>query len=183
MMYMSINKLIDELIKREGGYVNDPTDRGGETNYGITIATAKAYGYVGKMKDLSLETARAIYLQNYWTKPKFNLVDAVSPSIAEELLDTGVNCGTGFAKPLLQKALNLLNQNGTLFADLDADGIYGDKTIKALKTYLDKRGKEGELVLLRILNTYQANRYISLAEKNPTQEKFVYGWFLNRVVI
>ena len=54
--------------------------------------------------------------------------------MAEELLDTGVNCGTGFAKPLLQRALNLLNNQGKAgFPDLVIDGVYGSETLRALK--------------------------------------------------
>ena len=53
--------------------------------------------------------------------------------MAEELLDTGVNCGTGFAKPL-QRALNLLNNQGKAgYADLEVDGVYGSETLRALK--------------------------------------------------
>ena len=181
---MSVDTYIDELISREKGYVNDPTDRGGETKYGITKATARDYGYTGEMRDLSLALAKEIYLKRYWISPRFDKIDAISPAIAEELLDTGANCGTEFAKPLLQRVLNLLNNQGTIYPDLKPDGIYGDRTISALKALLNKRGKkDGEAVALRMLNTLQGMRYIDLAEKSPSQEKYVYGWFLNRVEI
>ena len=72
-------------------------------------------------------------------------MNVISSLVAEELLDTGVNCGTGFAKPLLQRALNLLNNQGKAgWPDLTVDGIYGPATLNALKTYLAKRGKDGE---------------------------------------
>ncbi|MCY3336659.1 glycoside hydrolase family 108 protein, partial [Acinetobacter baumannii] len=109
---MNIEQYLDELIKREGGYVNNPADRGGATKYGITEAVARENGYKGNMKDLPLDVAKAIYKKQYWTAPRFDQVNAVSSAVAEELLDTGVNCGTGFAKPLLQRALNLLNNQG-----------------------------------------------------------------------
>ncbi|MEC6001654.1 putative peptidoglycan-binding domain-containing protein [Acinetobacter pittii] len=99
-------------------------------------------------------------------------------------VDTGVNCGTGFAKPLLQRALNLLNNQGKAgWPDLAVDGIYGPATLNALKTYLAKRGKEGEKVLVRVLNIIQGQRYIEICERNPSQEQFFYGWIANRVVI
>ncbi|WP_394871991.1 putative peptidoglycan-binding domain-containing protein [Acinetobacter pittii] len=53
----------------------------------------------------------------------------------------------------------------------------------ALKTYLAKRGKEGEKVLVRVLNIMQGQRYIEICERNPKQEQFFYGWIANRVVI
>lgn len=179
---MNIEQYLDELIKREGGYVNNPTDRGGATKYGITEAVARANGYKGNMKDLPLEVAKAIYKKQYWIAPRFDQVNAISSAVAEELLDTGVNCGTGFAKPLLQRALNLLNNQGKAgWPDLSVDGIYGPATINALKTYLAKRGKEGEKVLVRVLNIMQGQRYIEICERNLTQEQFFYGWIANRI--
>ncbi|HAV5510577.1 TPA: hypothetical protein MW699_003241 [Acinetobacter baumannii] len=181
---MNIEQYLDELIKREGGYVNNPADRGGATKYGITQAVARENGYKGNMKDLPLDVAKAIYRKNYWTLPRFDQVNTISSAVAEELLDTGVNCGINFAKPLLQRALNLLNNQGKAgYADLKVDGVYGSNTLGALKTYLAKRGKEGEKVLVRVLNIMQGQRYIEICERNPSQEQFFYGWIANRVVI
>lgn len=179
---MNIEQYLEELIKREGGYVNNPADRGGATKYGITEAVARENGYKGNMKDLPLEVAKAIYKKQYWTAPRFDQVNYISSLIAEELLDTGVNCGTSFAKPLLQRALNLLNNQGKAgWSDLAVDGIYGPATLNALKTYLAKRGKEGEKVLVRVLDIMQGQRYIEICERNPMQEQFFYGWIANRI--
>lgn len=181
---MNIEQHLDELIKREGGYVNNPADRGGATKYGITEAVARTNGFKGNMRDLSLDIAKAIYKKQYWTAPRFDQVNAICSAVAEELLDTGVNCGTGFAKPLLQRALNLLNnQSKAGWPDLAVDGIYGPATLNALKSYLAKRGKEGEKVLVRVLNIMQGQRYIEICECNPSQEQFFYGWISNRVAL
>jgi lysozyme family protein len=181
---MNIEQFLNELIQREGGYVNDPTDRGGATKYGITEAVARANGYKGHMKDLPVDVAKAIYKKQYWTLPRFDQVNIINSKVAEELLDTGVNCGVAFAKSLLQRALNLLNNQGKEgWQDLAVDGVYGPATLSALKTYLAKRGKYGETALLRVLNILQGNRYIEIAERNPSQEKYFYGWVLNRVVV
>ena len=181
---MDIETFLNALIAREGGYSNDPTDRGGETKYGITQAVARANGYTGSMKDLPVDVAKAIYKKQYWTAPRFDQVNTINSKVAEELLDTGVNCGVAFAKPLLQRALNLLNNQGKEgWPDLAVDGIYGPATLSALKTYLAKRGKDGETALLRVLNILQGNRYIEIAERNPSQEKYFFGWVLNRVVV
>ena len=48
----NIDELIDDVIEREGGYVNHPADRGGPTNWGITEAVARRQGYVGDMRAL-----------------------------------------------------------------------------------------------------------------------------------
>lgn len=55
---MNIEKYLDELIKREGGYVNNPADRGSATKYGITEAVARTNGFKGNMKDLPLDVAK-----------------------------------------------------------------------------------------------------------------------------
>ncbi|EPW3446581.1 glycosyl hydrolase 108 family protein [Acinetobacter baumannii] len=179
---MSVDKYIDDLIKREGGYVNNPNDRGGATNYGITEAVARVNGWKGPMRDLPLDLAKQIYKQQYWINPRFDQVNTLSPLIAEELLDTGVNCGVAFAKPLLQRALNLLNNQGKGgWPDLAVDGIYGSATLGALKIFLTKRGKDGEKVMLKVLNIMQGQRYIEICERNPTQEQFFYGWINNRI--
>ncbi|MDR9519198.1 glycoside hydrolase family 108 protein [Acinetobacter baumannii] len=179
---MSVEKYIDDLIKREGGFVNNPNDRGGATNYGITEAVARVNGWKGPMRDLPLDLAKQIYKQQYWINPRFDQVNTLSPLIAEELLDTGVNCGVAFAKPLLQRALNLLNNQGKGgWPDLAVDGIYGSATLGALKIFLDKRGKDGEKVMLKVLNIMQGQRYIEICERNPTQEQFFYGWISNRI--
>ncbi|PAM44525.1 hypothetical protein CEJ64_20235, partial [Acinetobacter baumannii] len=64
---MNMEQYLDELLKREGGDVNNPADRGGATKYGITQAVARTSGFKGNMKDLPLEVAKAIYRKNYWT--------------------------------------------------------------------------------------------------------------------
>ena len=51
------------------------------------------------------------------------------------------------------------------------------------RLYLQRRGKEGELVMLTALNCQQGMRYIELCEARERNEEFVYGWFKNRVVI
>lgn len=181
---MNIEQYLEELIQREGGYVNNPADRGGATKYGITEAVARINGFKGNMRDLPLDGAKAIYKKQYWTAPRFDQVNTINSKVAEELLDTGVNCGTSFAKPLLQRALNLLNNNGKAgWPDLAVDGIYGTATLNALKVYLSKRGKEGEKILVRVLNIMQGQRYIEICERNPSQEQFFYGWISNRVVM
>lgn len=64
---------------------------------------------------------------------------------------------------------------------LTIDGIYGPAILNALKSYLPKRGKEGEKVLVRVLNIMQGQHYIEICERNPSQEQFFYGWIAKRV--
>ena len=178
---MNIIDTITALIQREGGYSNNPDDKGGETIWGITIATAKAFGYTGDMASMTQQTARDIYAQRYWRQPRFDDVALVSAPVAEEMLGTGVNMGTGTAGKFLQRALNVLNQGDKTYPNVSIDGAVGSMTLAALKAFLAARGKAGETVLVRMLNAQQSVRYIELAEANSTQESFEYGWQLNRV--
>lgn len=177
---MNITNYITDLIEREGGYTNHPADRGGPTCWGITEQVARAYNYIGEIEAMPQSVARTIYLDKYWTFPHFDQVDAISPAVAEELLDTGVNMGTSTASKFLQRALNVLNREGKLYPDILVDGGIGKMTLAALRAYLTARGKDGETVVLRALNAQQGARYIDIAERNPSQEEFVHGWFLNR---
>lgn len=178
---MKLDQTLDALVGREGGYANDPTDRGGETMWGVTIAVARAYGYHGPMRDMPQATARAIYRERYWIQPKFDQVDALSPMLAEEMLDTGVNMHPSWAGKFLQRGLNHLNNMGTLYPDLTVDGAVGKMTLYALRSYLSGRGKVGERTLFNLLNAQQGVRYMDITEDNPSQEKYAYGWQSNRV--
>lgn len=80
-----------------------------------------------------------------------------------------------------QRWLNVFNDQQKLYPDLIADGQIGPRSISALKSFLVKRGSEGEAVLLRSLNCSQGQRYLELAEQRPANESFVYGWVRERV--
>lgn len=180
---MTIEQIIDGIIKREGGYSDRAADRGGPTMYGITEAVARANGYTGDMRQMSVSFARGVYLKRYWLDPGFGKVALFSAPIAEELADTGVNMGPAVAIRFLQRALNVMNLETTVFPDLTVDGELGPGTLNALSSYLKYRLQDGERILLTALNCLQGNRYIELAEARPSQEAFVYGWLRERVVL
>ena len=174
-------KIINGIIATEGGYVNDASDSGGETKYGITKRVARSYGFKGKMKNITKDYAYMIYSKLYWEKLKLDDIEEWSLIIAAEMADTGVNMGTGRAGRFLQRSLNVLNNKQKYYSDLTVDGQIGSKTIKALRSYFLQRGKNGEQVLFNMLNALQGAFYVTLAERREKDEKFVYGWFDNRV--
>jgi len=177
----NIDTLVDELIKREGGYVNNPNDKGGATNYGITIARARAFGYTGAMQQLPRSLAITIYKELYWAAPHFDQIAQVMPTLAAELFDIGANMGQTVAGKFVQRALNVLNNNGRDYPDISVDGILGKVSQYALNQFKGKRGANAETVLLRMVIAQKAVRYMSIAEANPSQETFEYGWVFNRV--
>lgn len=180
-MARTINGIIEDVLANEGGYVNDSRDAGGETKFGITVATARANGYAGAMRDLSRDFAFEIYKRRYVIAPGFDKLAAASMAVAAEVVDTGVNMGPKVASTFLQRALNALNNQGRDYADLAVDGAAGPNTLAALHHYLAKRGAEGEAVLIAALNALQGERYIALCEARQANETFAYGWLRTRV--
>ena len=176
-----VGRLIEALIEREGGYVNNAADKGGPTCFGITEAVARANGYAGPMRQLPRSDAAAIYRRLYWLRPRLDEVAQRSGKLAAELFDTGVNMGPAVAVTFLQRALTALNRNGKDFPDLVPDGRIGAQTLSALDAYFAARGRSGETVLLRALEALQGERYLRLAERRPANEAFLYGWLANRI--
>lgn len=182
-MSTAIDRIIDDVIKAEGGYSNDPNDAGGETMYGITVAVARANGYAGPMQNLPRSMAVKIYTDRYVNVPKFDQVVQINARVGAELIDTGVNMGPSVAATLLQRWLNGFNAPGSGYQDLFVDGRLGVLSLEALRRFLRQRGNDGEMVLLRGLNGSQAARYLELTESRQKNRAFLFGWVLNRVVL
>lgn len=166
-------RLIEQVLGHEGGYVNHPLDKGGETIWGVTEATARQYGYRGDMKSMKREQAIEIYMQLFWLD-RFDRI-AFMPKLAYALLDFGVNSGTGRPAEALQRSLNVLNLNGKRWKDLDVDGAIGGKTVAAAslcKTALP----DAEELLCFAVNSLRVAFIINFAERSPAQEAFMLGW-------
>lgn len=173
---------IKATIKREGVYSNNPLDKGGATKFGITEQTARANGFRGDMKDLTEVQAIAIYDSKFWSGPRLNWVEPIDSDLSEKLFDWGVNSGPSVPVKYLQRILNVLNRQAKDFADITTDGLVGNETIYALRELFKKRGDNGREVVRFMLQAQQSNFYFELAERNPTQEEFEFGWQLNRAL-
>lgn len=164
------------------GYINNPNDKGGPTNKGISEKVARANGYMGDMKDLPDNIAEMIAKIQYWDILKLDSIDLLSIAIAAEVFDTGFLCGQGNAGLFLQQSLNLLNNQGKIYGDIAEDGLIGPVTVDMLKSYLSfRKTQDGERVMRVELNVLQGNYLNGLAKRTPTQEEFLYGWLRNRV--
>jgi lysozyme family protein len=175
-------KALAHTLGIEGAYSDHPNDSGGKTNYGITEAKARAWGYHGDMRQLPLKLAVQIYRVDYWDIIRLDMVAEISEPIALEMFDTGVNCGVSVPVKFLQRALNGFNRQATDYPDIAVDGLIGHNTLSALRLYLAHRGKVGGDVLVECLNSQQGMHYLTLAERRPKDEMFMYGWFANRVL-
>ncbi|WNO48645.1 hypothetical protein [Achromobacter phage shaaii_LB5] len=164
---------IDAVIDREGGYVDHPLDRGGPTKYGITQRTARRHGYTGDMRELPREKAVEIYLADYVTEPKIDQIGERFPRVAEAVFDWGVNSWHSHPIKALQRALNILVPNNPAGKP---DGIIGPATLRALDAFKTARGAAGDAVLADMINGQRHVFLMEIAERNPSQRAFSYGW-------
>ena len=152
-MLTNFDDIIEITLHHEGGYVHDPKDLGGETNFGI----AKRFYPDEDIENLTKDRAKDIYKQDYWDK---NKVDDLTDDLKHIFFDMCVNQGKGRAVKILQRSANAKG------ADLKVDGGLGPKTIGALKG-----------VELQRVRAYRIKYYADLVTRKPDLEKFYYGWF------
>jgi lysozyme family protein len=144
------DKAFAELIDNEGGYSNNPNDPGGETNWGITVAVARAHGYTGAMQDMTINYAKTIYAQAYW----LSAFDTLAYPVAFQLFDASVNSGLSQVVRWLQRALGVSD-----------DGIFGNITLAAAQA-MDP---------LKLVLLFNANR-LNFMTQLSTWPTFGKGW-------
>ena len=152
-MLTQFDDIIEVVLHHEGGYVNDPKDPGGETNFGI----AKRSHPDVDIKNLTKDEAKEIYYEDYWTA---NKVPYVPDELKHIYFDMCVNQGKGRAVKILQRAANAKG------AGLKVDGGMGSKTLAAMKG-----------VELQRVRAYRVKYYADLVTRKPDLEKFYFGWF------
>lgn len=167
---------IGQPIMGKTGYVNDPDDSGGETNFGITRAVAMENGYNGAMSVIPYAKVMEIYKRQYWDKLRCDEIQ--NQMIAEEMFDTAVNCGPNTAGKFLQRALNVMNKDEKVYGDITVDGGVGPITLRTLGAAL-AGGYANEI--FKLMDGYQTERYSAICEADPKKEKYICGWVRNRV--
>lgn len=166
---MSFSSALPIILKHEGGFVDDPVDRGGATNFGITQAVYDSYR---RGKNLATQTVRTItekevediYHQNYWLD---GLCDRLPYALALVHFDFAVNAGITQAFRTLQRVV------GTR-----VDGKFGPKSFEALGEAIRNRGVNA------LVDAYSDERvafYITITERRPPNLKFLRGWFLRTI--
>jgi lysozyme family protein len=164
----TVDEMIQDVLKKEGGYVNHKNDRGGATNHGITQATLSAYlghpATISEVKNLTQETAAKIYKKNYYYAPHIDLLpDLIEPII----FDMAINSGAGRAVKILQKALF---DKG--YPVGDADGVIGKKTILYANEWVNALGS----VAINTLVDYRVKFYKKIIANDASQKVFEKGW-------
>ena len=182
------------LIGIEGGYVNDPVDRGGATKYGISLRFLVAEGKVdddgdgfadfdldmdgdidgADIRKLTILDAKILYRTCFWDRLDCG---SFEEPIGEMLFDQAVNGGLRAAAKLLQRALNEIAREARFRSTpLKVDGVIGEKTLQSLDSYVARFGVD------RIIDAYREavkDRYHAIVRANPSQARFLRGW-LNR---
>lgn len=170
--------IIAAIFAVEGGYTDDPHDPGGETNHGVTKQVAVASGYTGAMKDLSQETASAIYYRDYIEKPGFSPMLSISPVVAHKLVDAGVNAGTTRPSRWFQIGLNSFSRGGKDYPQTNVDGKVGAGTVSSYQALQRVRGKVKACeLMIKSLDAQQTVYYMSLTNL----PQYTVGWVDNRI--
>ena len=157
---MTDEAIIDGILKREGGFVNHPADRGGPTKFGITQATLASYwGHPATMSDvqaLDEATARQIYRSRFITGPGFHTIH--DDALRSLVVDMSVNHGPGKATRMLQEVLGV-----------EVDGTFGPQTAAALVA--------ADPFKIRVKLTADRVRFYGhLISLDPSQAIFAAGW-------
>lgn len=154
---------IGVVLLHEGGWVSNPADPGGETNFGISTLIVKRIqaekrltdaqveqmlGVVAGtlyrpdyMKTMKVDAAKAIYRQEFWDR--YHYGDIADQRCATKVFDCAVNCGPARAGAMAQRAANSLGKNlvvdGSLgpasFAGIN--GCHADEFLQAMKKQME----------------------------------------------
>jgi lysozyme family protein len=173
---MTFQQSLPFILAREGGYVNDPDDAGGETYKGISrvsnpnwigwkridfFKTSQNFPAVLDTDDELSTAISDLYFSNYWLKIK---ADTINNGLLQlHMFDVAVNSGPIASIIMLQQAIGCKD-----------DGLFGNKTLAALNNTQNQKQFVERYVELR------REKYALIVKKRPTQLKYLKGW-LNRI--
>lgn len=173
-----LDKMTAEIMGNEGGFVNDPSDSGGATSYGISLNFAKGHPAffdldgdgavtVADIKALTPAKASEAYVDFFFTPARLDQLPNVS-NVVMQLFDCAVNMGVNVedgeteAVKILQHALGLA-----------ADGEIGPKTLAAVNTYI---ATHGAVALNNAVVSARETFYAQVVAAHPADTKFLEGW-------
>lgn len=176
----SVRHIANDIVAREGGFVNDPDDPGGATKYGVTLGTLRRLkldltgdGAVDLADVHALTRAQAadIFIEHYFRRPR---LDALPERIQPSVFDMYVNAGANAVK-ILQRLLRQMGQQ------IAVDGVVGPQTIAAARA-ADAAAPDH---LADAYGIARRNYYLRLADLRPASRKYARtraggkgGWIL-----
>ncbi|MBF0590251.1 MAG: hypothetical protein HQL53_14110 [Magnetococcales bacterium] len=165
---------ISIVLQHEGGYVNDPVDPGGATNYGVSLRFLRATGDLDlgdvdgdgdidadDIRQMNRDQAIAIYRSEFWDRGGYEHIR--HQNVANKLFDAAVNMGPKQAHKLVQRALWSVGRRVVV------DGQLGPRTLAAIQ---DANGAH----LLAALRSEMAGFYRELIARRPQLKKYRKGW-------
>ena len=163
----SVEQIAEEIVAREGGFVNDPDDPGGATNFGVTIHTMRRLGLdldcdgnvdVGDVRALSRAQAVTIFIDHFYRRPGIaGLPEALRASVFDMYVNAGAN-----AVKILQRLLREMGEA------VDVDGLIGPQTQAAAA----RAAKAAPDHIADAYGIARRNYYLALADARPTSRKF-----------
>ncbi len=163
----SIDEIATEIVRREGGYVNDADDPGGATKYGVTIHTMRRLGLdltgdgkvtTADVKALTVNQAIDIFKKHYFYGPK---IDQLPKALQASVFDMQVNSGSRAIK-LLQELLIMFGE------DVVTDGILGPQTLASTHA----TWKQAPDHMVDAYGIERRNYYYRLADGRPLSRKY-----------
>lgn len=170
---LTIQLMINDILQREGAFVDRADSEGGPTRYGINQRVLGEFLGRSVNRDdiagLTSSMAATIYRQRYWHKPH---IDRLPLAMQPLLFDAAVNHGPKVAISQLQRAIN----RAAVVGSIDEDGQLGPHTLQAAQLSFDRMGD----ALLTLLLQQRARLYEHIVESDPDQRVYLSGW-INRL--
>lgn len=170
---MTVDDIVNDILRREGGFVDDPTDKGGATNFGVSLRYMRGIGLdldgdgdVDRDDVLLVtpEKAAQLFKDDFFYRPKIN---QLIEYLHAPMFDFSVHSGPSAAIRALQKACAHLGYPCT------PDGRLGPKTRASVEHLVLEHSRK------RVINALVAERIQFLHEivaDNPPQKRFLGGW-------
>lgn len=155
------------VLSQEGGYVNDPVDHGGATNFGVTQRTyntwlAHKHLPPAEVKFLTHHDAADIMTDFYWKEFDGDRIAGLNPNLSTVMLDSAVQHSPRWASVTLQRVVGS-----------EVDGEIGPATLAGVKIMLQN---QGATVLLHGYLSRRLSYYQGIIARDPTQDRFRRGW-------